>query len=165
MFESTVFLSFIAVSLMVIVVPGPNVVLIVSTALLKGKLTGLQTMLGTLLAMAIQLMIAAKGTVWLSNVLAEFFIYVKWMGALYLIYLGINQLRLAMQTSQSEPEISWKGTFFRGFLVGLTNPKTILFFGAFLPQFTTASLSIEYQITILSITFLLLAFSATALIY
>lgn len=158
MLDITLFLSFIMVSVMVIVVPGPNVVLIVSTALTQGRLRAMQTITGTLIAMAVQLVIAAKGTVWLSETLAEFFIYAKWLGALYLIYIGLSQLRSAITSNQLEPETSGKGTFWRGFFVGITNPKTILFFGAFLPQFTNLAAPIEFQIIILSITFLLLAF-------
>lgn len=157
MIDTTLFLSFIAVSLAIIVVPGPNVILIVSTALTKGRLRAFQTIAGTLIAMIAQLLIAAKGTVWLSEVLAEFFQYIKWLGALYLIYIGISQLRTAVSTSQFVSEISAKGTFWRGFFVGITNPKTIFFFGAFLPQFTTLSAPMEIQLLILSVTFLLLA--------
>ena len=64
MIDITLFLTFIAVSIMVIVSPGPNVILIVSTALTQGRLRALQTILGTLTAMAFQLLIALKGTVW-----------------------------------------------------------------------------------------------------
>ena len=121
MLDITLFLSFIMVSVMVIVVPGPNVVLIVSTALTQGRLRAMQTITGTLIAMAVQLVIAAKGTVWLSETLAEFFIYAKWLGALYLIYIGLSQLRSAITSNQLEPETSGKGTFWRGFFVGITN--------------------------------------------
>lgn len=157
--DSGLYISFLLVSSAVIVIPGPNVLVIVATALTHGRARGLQTMAGTLLAMAIQLVVAAKGTAYLAETLSNVFAALKWIGAAYLLHLGYGRLRAAITPNHSSAmeTATTSGSFTRGFAVGITNPKTLLFFGAFLPQFTSASLPIPSQITVLSVTFLTLA--------
>ncbi|MES9858092.1 MAG: LysE family translocator [Sedimenticola sp.] len=150
-------LAFILVSIGIIVIPGPNVMIIVSTSISHGKLRGLQTVAGTSSAMAIQLFIAAVGTAWFVASLTEGFHLLKWVGVAYLVYLGVRHLINAR--TQSHHSITAFGSFQRGFLVSLTNPKTILFFSAFLPQFAIASEPYVPQIALLSVIFLLLAIS------
>ncbi len=148
---------FILVSIGVIVIPGPNVLVIISTSISHGTLRGLQTVAGTSAAMALQLLIAALGTTYFISVLAKGFVWLKWAGAAYLIYLGIKHLSAAFCKEQQAQVISASGSFQRGFWVSLTNPKTILFFSAFLPQFTIADSPFLPQITLLSVVFLCLA--------
>lgn len=144
-------LTFVLVSIGIILLPGPSVLVIVSTSLCEGKTRGLQTVAGTSLAMIIQLMVAALGTSWLVHSLAEGFFWLKWIGVAYLVYLGIQHFLNMRTTTQNT--VSAIGTFQRGFWVSLTNPKTILFFSAFLPQFADASGSYAVQIAILSFLF------------
>ena len=150
-------LAFILISIGIIIVPGPNVLTIVSTSIVHGKLRGLQTVAGTSSAMAIQLGVAAVGAAWLTTVLAEGFTWLKWIGVVYLVYLGIGHVITAMRGNTGPAEITGTGSFRRGFWVSLTNPKTILFFGAFIPQFTVESGPYLAQIAMLSIIFLVLA--------
>jgi len=159
MIDLQLYLSFVLVSSAVIVIPGPNVLVIVATSLAHGRLRGLQTIAGTLAAMAIQLVIAAQGTAILAAALAEAFAILRWAGVAYLVWLGIDHLRAALRTDSgaAPPVATAAGSFRRGFFVGITNPKTILFFGAFLPQFTVDALPIGPQIAVLSLSFLLLA--------
>ena len=149
-------IAFIFISIGIIVIPGPNVLVIVSTSVSHGKTRGLQTVAGTSTAMIIQLCIAAVGTAWFVAILAEGFFWLKWVGVAYLGYLGANHLIHAMRDTETV-RISASGSFHRGFWVSLTNPKTILFFGAFLPQFTVPSEPYLVQIAILSMIFLVLA--------
>lgn len=153
------YISFVLVSIVVVAVPGPNVLVIVTTSLVDGRARGLQTIAGTMVAMTIQLGIAATGTAVLAQILSDAFLLLKWVGAAYLIYLGSCHLRRFFWANASDAVASAapRGSFWRGFLVGITNPKTILFFGAFLPQFTSAALPIWPQIVVLSVTFLVLA--------
>lgn len=159
MIDTGLFLSFVVVSSAVIVMPGPNVMVTIATSLTHGYVRGLQTVTGTLLAMAIQLYVAAAGTAVLAETLSEVFEKIRWAGVAYLLYLGITHVRAAVNGKDlnRRNNVSAAGSFSRGFVVGITNPKTILFFGAFLPQFTTSSLPIARQLLILSATFLLLA--------
>lgn len=159
MIDTGLYISFLLVSSAVIVLPGPNVLVVVATSLTQGRVRGLQTIAGTIAAMAIQLLVAAKGTAMLAETLAEAFTALKWFGAAYLIYLGLSRFHAALAADGADGlEIgSATGSFGRGFIVAITNPKTILFFGAFLPQFTSAALPVGTQIAVLSVSFLVLA--------
>ena len=148
-------LAFILVSIGIIIIPGPNVLVVVSTSIAHGKVRGLQTVAGTSTAMLIQLGIAALGTSWFVSTLVNGFVWLKWLGVIYLLYLSVSHL-LAVRNAD-KTQISAVGTFQRGFWVSLTNPKTILFFSAYLPQFTTPDTSYQLQIAALSSIFWFLA--------
>ena len=150
-------LIFIFVSVGIIIIPGPNVLVIISTCITHGKVRGLQTVAGTSTAMLIQLLIAALGTTYFVSILTKGFIWLKWAGVVYLIYLGITHIVIALQSHKPPSPITAIGSFQRGFWVSLTNPKTILFFGAFQPQFTVQGAPYLPQVAILSAIFLLLA--------
>lgn len=149
-------ISFLLVSAVFIAVPGPNILVIVSTSLVNGKLRGLQTVIGTTLAMMIQLSIAALGTTLLLATLSQGLVWLKWCGVAYLLFLGVKSIH-AFYTSSRSKQPSATDSIQRGFWVSLTNPKTILFFSAFLPQFANPDSAYLPQITFLSISFLLLA--------
>ncbi len=147
--------TFIIISAAVIASPGPNVLLIISIGLKQGAKAGATTMLGTLIAMAIQLSVAAVGVSSLMLVLAEWFEWLRWLGIAYLIYLGGQQLINKPDDIRQTP--SSKRLFWQGFLVSLTNPKTMLFVAAFIPQFIDASLPALPQLMAMSLTFFVLA--------
>lgn len=149
------FQTFVLLSLVFILIPGPNVLIIVSTSLSHGITRGLQTVAGTGSAMIIQLAIAGLGTASLVGLLEQSFLWIKWAGVAYLVYLGFYHL-LSLK-NQETPSESASGSFSKGFLISLTNPKTIVFFAAFLPQFTTSTSAYNSQILLLSILFWLLA--------
>jgi homoserine/homoserine lactone efflux protein len=159
MIDTSLYISFLFVASAVIVMPGPNVMVTVATSLTHGCVRGLQTVAGTLLAMAIQLYVAAAGSALLAAFLADVFQMLRWLGAAYLLYLGLSRIRHAMKADASNTfdRQSATGSFARGFTVGITNPKTIVFFGAFLPQFTSSALPIGPQLAVLSVSFLLVA--------
>lgn len=147
--------AFLLLSLAVIVIPGPNVMVIVATSLSRGTARGLQTVAGTSLAMLVQLTIAGLGTGLLVNMLAQGLIWLKWAGVTYLFYLGVRQLRgTGKEISRALPA---SVVFNRGFWISLTNPKTILFFSAFLPQFISEDTAYGSQIAVLSLSFWILA--------
>lgn len=137
--------------------PGPNVMVVVSTSISEGKLRAAQTIAGISLAMAIQLFVATLSASWLVGVLASGFEGLKWAGVGYLIYLAVREFISACDKRNPVGETSAIGSFAKGFFVSLTNAKTILFFGAFLPQFVSLESSFIMQITLLSATFWLLA--------
>ncbi len=155
--DTAVYLSFIIISVGVIVSPGPNVLLVVSTSLSHGKNKGLQTSIGVMLAMAVQLVVAATSTAWLITMLNTGFIWIKWMGVIYLLYLGFSQLRLAFSDNNKIKPPTALGSFSRGFFVSLTNPKTLFFLGAFLPQFASSQYAYLPQIILLSVSFWVIA--------
>jgi threonine/homoserine/homoserine lactone efflux protein len=132
-------LGFALASLVLIVVPGPGVLFIVGRALAHGRRTALATALGHA---AGNYMVAACVAVGLGTVLqrsVQVFVIVKVAGALYLIWLGIHAIRhrksLAGSMGQSgQPQVGWRAAR-DGAVVGLTNPKAYILFGAILPQF------------------------------
>ncbi len=148
--------SFLLVSAVFIAIPGPNILVIVSTSLVSGKLRGLQTVLGTSVAMIIQLTIAALGATLLLSTLSQGLLWLKWCGVGYLVFLGVNSL-YAFYTYKKSKQPTVTDSMQRGFWVALTNPKTILFFSAFLPQFVNPDSAYLPQIAILSALFMALA--------
>jgi len=155
--NTTLYLTFLVVSFGLIIVPGPNVLVIVSTSITHGTKRGLQTVAGTSFAMAIQLITVAVGTAWFVQLISNGLYYLKWVGVAYLLYLGLYHLRKVISSKQQETEIAASATFKRGFAVSLTNPKTLLFFSAFLPQFVTVAGNYYFQVFSLSLSFLMMA--------
>jgi threonine/homoserine/homoserine lactone efflux protein len=132
-------LGFALASLVLIVVPGPGVLFVVGRALAHGRRTALATALGHA---AGNYTVAAAVAVGLGSLLqrsVQAFVIVKVAGALYLIWLGIHAIRhrksLADSMAQSaEPQVGWRAAR-DGAVVGITNPKAYILFGAILPQF------------------------------
>ena len=150
-------ITFVALSYSFCAIPGPNVLVVVSTSLGEGKLRGFETTIGVSAAMATQLAIAALGASWFVQALAGGFFWLKWCGVAYLAYLGVKSFKSLFSSSSSVQTSTAVGTFSRGFFVSLTNPKTILFFAAFLPQFAVPTSAFPLQIAILSAIFWLVA--------
>jgi len=107
--------------------------------------------------MAIQLGLVAIGTSWIVQTISEGFVVLKWSGVIWLALLALYHLQRSLMADTDEKRIAAVASFFTGFVTSLTNPKTILFFTAFLPQFVVSSQDYLSQITALSLTFLLLA--------
>lgn len=156
--DITLYLSFLIISFLVIIVPGPNVLVIVSTSLAHGVRRGLQTVAGTSSAMTLQLLVVGVGTAWFVRLVADGLYYLKWVGIVYLLYLGLRHLAAVIYSKNPEQaDITASATFARGFVVSLTNPKTLLFFSAFLPQFISATGDYTAQMLWLSTAFVVMA--------
>ncbi len=154
------YLAFVAATAVLMLIPGPNVALVVANSIAHGPRYGLVTVAGTSSAMALQLTVTALGMTSLLTVLAGWLEWLRWVGAAYLLYLGVRAWRSApvdlTKTGADEPR-SMRAIFTRGLLVSLTNPKTLLFYGAFLPQFIGPETGVGVQLTVLATTFLILA--------
>jgi len=117
------------------------------------------TVAGTAAAMALQLAATGLGMTALLGEFARAFEALRWVGVAYLLWLGISAWRAPptdLSRTIAEPKALRK-IFWRGFLVSLTNPKTLLFYAAFFPQFLDASAPAAPQIALLSVTFVALA--------
>jgi threonine/homoserine/homoserine lactone efflux protein len=134
--ETLVGFAIVAAGLMVL--PGPSNVFILAHGIGHGHRAALDAVLGIAAASAIRVALTAAG---LSAVLASSaiaFEFVRWMGVAYLIYLGVTAWRTRHQgpdAPSTGPRPSWRNSFGKGLLVGLGNPKMVLFFVAFFPQF------------------------------
>jgi threonine/homoserine/homoserine lactone efflux protein len=157
--EMHLFLAFVLAVTVLMLIPGPNVALIVANSVTYGYRYGLLTVAGTSSAMVVQLGLTVLGMTELLGTLGAWFEWIRWIGVAYLIYLGVAQWRAPpVNLAEVVPEPkSARAMFTRALLVSLTNPKTLFFYGAFFPQFVVTSHDVGVQVAILSATFLLLA--------
>ena len=153
------YFAFVAATALLMLIPGPNVALIVANSVARGTRVGLLTVLGTSCAMVPQLVLTLLGMSTVLGVLANWFDWLRWIGVAYLVYLGVRQWRAQPVdiTAISAEQQPARLVFVRGFLVSLTNPKTLLFYSAFFPQFVDPERDPSAQFLVLSATFLALA--------
>ncbi|MGD9802216.1 MAG: LysE family translocator [Hyphomicrobiaceae bacterium] len=156
--------AFVVTCVLLAVTPGPNMALIISSTLSGGLAGGIATLLGTLTGLAILVAIAALGMTSVMVLMAEWFDVIRWVGALYLVVLGARQLwswwrtrglspaALAAATPASR-EMSAGGRYLQGLIVSLSNPKVLLFLGAFFPQFVDPELAPGPQLAVLAVLF------------
>lgn len=139
MFESSQLYLFLGASLALLLAPGPAVLYIVARSMNQGRMAGIVSVLGVESANFFHASAAALGlsAILVSSALA--FDIVKYFGAAYLIYLGIRKLLVRQEEAQEKAtkQESLSRIYSQGFVVNLLNPKTALFFFAFLPQFVT----------------------------
>ncbi|MFH6785758.1 MULTISPECIES: LysE family translocator [Methylobacterium] len=153
------YLGFVAATIVLILIPGPNVALIVANSVAHGSRYGLVTVAGTSVALTVQLALTVAGLSAMLSIMATWFEVLRWLGVAYLLWLGIKAWRApAIDLAKTAPEPrAARAIALRGFLVALTNPKTLLFFGAFLPQFVSRDAAPLGQLALLAGTFLVLA--------
>ena len=116
-------------------VPGPTVLIVVSRTLSLGLKQGLITVLGMLCADFIFILLAIFSLSALADFMGSFFIIIKYLGAAYLIWLGIKMITQPDRQRYAPTKISHSGSFFSGLITTLGNPKAILFYASFLPAF------------------------------
>ncbi|AKJ31136.1 threonine transporter [Caldimonas brevitalea] len=159
-------IAFAGASLLLAVTPGPAVIYIITRTLAQGRRSGLASVLGVALGNLGNALGASLGLAALFAVSSAAFTLVKWAGAAYLIYLGVQALRAATPldtTGAAAPRPVAKARLFAdGFLVALLNPKTTLFFAAFLPQFMAPNAPVMPQAVLLGSLFVLIAASSDA---
>lgn len=155
----SLYLAFVVAVTVLMLIPGPNVALIVANSIRHGARYGLMTVLGTTAAMVLQLAVTGLGMTALLGALAHAFEILRWVGVAYLVWLGVSVWRAPpVDLSHASPEPRRMAAIFsRGFFVSLTNPKTLFFYAAFFPQFVDAKAAAGPQILILSLTFVALA--------
>jgi homoserine/homoserine lactone efflux protein len=159
MIEPSLLIAFAFSVTVLMLIPGPNVALIVAGSIAHGPRHGLVTVAGTVTAQALSLGLIALGMSEYLGVLGNWFIWLRWLGALYLIWLGIAQWRVPATDLNGTPPLprSAGANFMRAFLVSLTNPKTLVFYTAFFPQFVTLKEPVGPQVALLAAVFLSLA--------
>ncbi|EPC00600.1 lysine transporter LysE [Litchfieldella anticariensis FP35 = DSM 16096] len=152
-----IWLAFASASIALLLIPGPTVLLVLSYAISQGRQVALATVagvaLGDLLAMSASL--AGLGALVLAS--ATLFTVLKWIGAAYLVYLGIKLFRSAPSTSleslDETPKASSARVFVHSAAVTALNPKSVVFFIAFVPQFISPEAALAPQFVLLIATF------------
>lgn len=129
------FSAFLLINLVLVVVPGPIVTLIISTGATQGTRAALITVAGSTLGNALLIATIAFGLNVIIQHTAEIFELLRWLGAAYLVWLGVQAWRHAGEAGAELTLRRGHVHFRRGLLVALSNPKTIAFFTALLPQF------------------------------
>jgi len=152
-------LAFAAASAVMLAIPGPTVLLVVSYALGQGRRSGLATTAGVALGDFTAMTASMLGLGVLLATSAALFTGLRWIGAAYLIYLGIKLWRAPVGEIGTEEAAETKGwrMFLHAYAVTALNPKSIVFFVAFLPQFFLATAPIVPQMVLFEVTFLVLA--------
>lgn len=151
--------AFVAAAFFIAIVPGPTVTVIIASALARGTLAGLAIIAGTQLGLVTMILVVALGMEALVAFMGWAFDIIKLIGAVYLVWLGINMLRSSgrIESGTVEKHRTLRGYGLQGFFVIWANPKALLFFGAFLPQFVTGTAPTFSQILILGAIFMVVA--------
>ena len=147
-------LFFCATETVLCFIPGPAVLCVVSAALTRGARQGFHASLGILAANTAYFALSATGLGAVLLASRTVFVAIKWIGAAYLVYLGIRMI-FARATAASLLETAelrrTRGAFWNGFVVQAANPKAIIFFTALLPQFIDPDAAVAAQIGILAL--------------
>src|ERR687894_2582157 len=136
--DTSTFVLFVVAALALLLVPGPAVFYVVARSVEGGRLTGLVSVLGVELGTLLHVVFAAAGLSAIVASSAAAFSIVKWLGAAYLVWLGLRHIFGRGGASSSAPsggEANRRRVFTQSVLVQVLNPKVALFFLAFLPQF------------------------------
>jgi threonine/homoserine/homoserine lactone efflux protein len=152
-------LTYLAACVVIVVVPGPTVTVIVANSLRHGARAGLLNVAGTQAGLAVMLAVLALGLEVIVASMAAVFDVVRIAGALYLVWLGARlwRSRGASTDIAKTPPPRRRSFFWQGVLVVWSNPKALLFFGAFIPQFVVASGDVIAQTLLLGLTFMAVA--------
>ncbi|PFY14351.1 lysine transporter LysE [Bacillus toyonensis] len=157
------YLLFIIMSICLIILPGPDTAMATKNTLVAGKMGGVKTVFGTCVALLIHTLAAVIGLSALIVKSALLFSIFKYVGALYLIYIGIKAL-LAVKNKEGvntndvsiNNDKEHTSCFRQGFLTNLLNPKIAVFFLIFLPQFLNPSHNTFIQLLVMGLTYLVL---------
>jgi threonine/homoserine/homoserine lactone efflux protein len=153
------YLAFVAACIGLALLPGPVATLMIANGLRYGTRAALTNILGVQAGLAIVIGIVAVGLTSLMATMGYWFDWVRFAGAAYLVWLGIRLIRFPAEAVKAdEPPPPPRGGFFlQGFVVLLSNPKVMIFFGAFIPQFMDMSRDHVSQVTLLGVTFMVIA--------
>ena len=159
-------LAFMVAAGTLIAIPGPTNLMVIACGLRHGIKPALSTVLGIVpgVIAAMLLSFLGLGTILATSV--QLFIFMKWVGALYLVYLGVKQWQSASALADIEadpPQVDGLSIIVQAFTVTFLNPKSIIFYITFMPQFIVTTSPVLPQMFILGATFIVLVFPIIAL--
>ncbi len=150
--STTVLITFFAASFLLAITPGPTMSLVIANATNHGRRAGLLTVFGNLTGLSILMTAVIFGLSSIMVFMSEWFDVLRWVGATYLAYLGVRtlwKLRNASPPQLAADSVS-RRWYWQGLFVALSNPKVLLFLGAFLPQFIDQSRPALGQLVVLA---------------
>ena len=165
MFDLATVIPYLGACFLLAIVPGPTVTVIVANALARGTWAGLAIVAGTQAGFLVMTLVVALGMQALVAFMGWAFDWIKLLGAAYLVYLGWKMLRSNgdLGSAQAERGKSFGNLALEGFTVILSNPKALIFLGAFLPQFVDAAQPTFPQVMLLGVFFMIVAGSTDAI--
>jgi threonine/homoserine/homoserine lactone efflux protein len=158
----TTYLLYVAAVAVLIVTPGPTMLMCMTHALNHGPRRAMTSVAGSVSAVLCVMALSAMGLGALLATSETAFIVAKSIGAAYLIWLGIKTFRSdapALRADQDNLAKPGRSFYLQGFLVGASNPKAVLFFAAFFPQFLNPAAPMAPQIILLALTFMAFEFT------
>jgi homoserine/homoserine lactone efflux protein len=165
MIDPVILLPYIGACLLFSLTPGPAVTLLVANSLARGTKAGLLTALGVQLAMLPMVLIVAVGLDAVMSFVSEAFTVIKLVGAAYLIWIGFKMFTSSgkLDLARAGERLPYARYLWQGFLANISNPKTLLFLGAFLPQFVDVSRPAFDQILVLGLIVMAIAVTTDCL--
>ncbi len=152
------FAAYAVACVVIMLVPGPTVTLIIANSIRHGARAGFANVAGTQAGLAIMIAIAGIGLTTLISGMGHWFEWVRLIGAAYLIWMGVQMFRAKGTLNPDGSAKKPRGGFFlQGFLVAVSNPKTLVFFGAFFPQFIAPEGNYTLQIVVMGLTAMIFA--------
>jgi len=152
------YFAFVAACVAIVIVPGPSVTVIIANSLRHGARAGLLNVAGTQAGLALMLIVLAAGLDTVVEHAGVAFDWIRLFGAAYLIWLGYKLWRSDGRLGETEAgPAPRQGFFWQGLVVVLSNPKALLFFGAFIPQFLNPAGDALVQTIFLGATFMVVA--------
>ena len=161
-----IYITYVFATTLILIIPGPTIILVVSQAVNHGCKSVVPLAAGVVFGDFTAMTLSLLGLGAIMSASATLFTLFKWIGALYLLYLGINLWRANPKSGSIQNEekgISPRSLFKSSFIVTALNPKGIAFFVAFLPQFISPDEPVFNQLLLLGGTFLFLALVNAAL--
>ena len=156
------YLLYILMCVLLIILPGPDTAIVTKNTLVQNKQEGFKTMLGTLTALMVHTTFAIVGLSAIIVKSAMLFTIIKYVGAIYLVYLGVTtmiaMLKKKADTVEVIEETNRKSSYLQGFFTNLLNPKVAVFFLTFLPQFVKSAEDAFIPFLLLGITYTVLTF-------
>ncbi|MEM6500034.1 MAG: LysE family translocator [Pseudomonadota bacterium] len=145
-----VWLTYVVACLVLTVIPGPSVVLVLNHTLIRGWQSGLASVGGTVLGGLVVIPASYLGLGAILTVSANAFVVMKWIGIVYLMWLGATQCLDATSSRRiDQPRTATQNSFVAGLVIGVMNPKTVVFYAAFMAQFISPTSPLFPQFLIL----------------
>jgi homoserine/homoserine lactone efflux protein len=147
------YLAYLVACVLIVLLPGPTMTLIIANSLAHGTRAGLLTAAGNQFGLALIITAVAIGLASVIEAMGWWFDWIRLAGAAYLVWLGWKLIRSSGATGSADGAPPPRGGFLlQSFLVALSNPKTLIFFGAFIPQFIDPAGDYARQIVLLGLT-------------
>ena len=147
------YLAYLVATIVIVMVPGPTVTLVVASGMRHGARAALLNVAGTLAGVAMVFAVVGIGLASAIAAMGGWFEYIRFIGAAYLVWIGLQMLFLhGGAPGDAAPPAPRMGFFAQGLLVAISNPKTLFFFGAFIPQFIDPAGSYPLQIALMGLT-------------